>query len=326
VLAKIAPGTSDELMLGFETSDDAAVYRLSHDMVALLTVDFFTPIVDDPYDFGRIAAANALSDIYAMGGRPLTAMNLLAFPCAMGPEVVGEVVRGGAEKVAEAGAVIVGGHTIDDAEPKYGLSVMGVAAPGAVVRNAGARAGDALVLTKPIGTGIITTAIKRGLEDEDSARDVIESMAALNKAAAEAMAEVGVRAATDVTGFGLLGHTHEMVKASGCSARIECAAVPLFERALDYARREVVPGRTAELVEWGDGFATWSAGPAADTDVDTWMRVLCDPQTSGGLLLAVAPERASALARSLESRGVRAARVGECCEGEPGAVEIVPAG
>ena len=210
MLDKIAPGHSDALMLGFETSDDAAVYRLSDDMAALLTVDFFTPIVDDPYDFGRIAAANALSDIYAMGGRPLTAMNLLAFPCSLGADIVGEVVRGGAEKVAEAGAVTVGGHTIDDKEPKFGLSVFGVVHPDKVVRNRGALAGDALFLTKPVGTGIIGTALKKGLETELTARDAIESMAALNRDACEAMVSVGVSACTDVTGFGLLGHLHEM--------------------------------------------------------------------------------------------------------------------
>ncbi len=179
MLDKIAPGHSDALMLGFETSDDSAVYRLTDDMAALLTVDFFTPIVDDPYDFGRITAANALSDIYAMGGRPLTAMNLLAFPCSMGADIVGEVVRGGAEKVTEAGAVTVGGHTIDDKEPKFGLSVFGVVHPDKVVRNRGALVGDVLFLTKPIGTGLMGTALKNGLEDEDTARDVIESMAAL---------------------------------------------------------------------------------------------------------------------------------------------------
>ena len=219
MLDKIAPGHSDALMLGFETSDDSAVYRLTDDLAALLTVDFFTPIVDDPYDFGRITAANALSDIYAMGGRPLTAMNLLAFPCSMGADIVGEVVRGGAEKVTEAGAVTVGGHTIDDKEPKFGLSVFGVVHPDKVVRNRGALVGDVLFLTKPVGTGLIGTALKNGLEDEDSAREVIESMAALNRHACEAMVAVGVHAATDVTGFGLLGHLHEMVEASGCGCR-----------------------------------------------------------------------------------------------------------
>ena len=318
MLDKIAPGHSDALILGFETSDDSAVYRLTDDMAALLTVDFFTPIVDDPYDFGRITAANALSDIYAMGGRPLTAMNLLAFPCDMGADIVGEVVRGGAEKVAEAGAVTVGGHTIDDKEPKYGLSVFGVVHPDKVVRNRGARVGDELFLTKPIGTGIIATALKQGLETEDSVRDVIESMATLNRYACEAMVAVGVHACTDVTGFGLLGHLHEMVDASGCSAELDLAAVPVFDRALQWAEKSVIPGRTAEVVAWARDFLTWYS----DADADLWLRVLCDPQTSGGLLIAVPAEAADDLARELAQRDVLGVRVGRCVADEPGRVIV----
>ena len=295
------------------------MYRLTDDLAALLTVDFFTPIVDDPYDFGRIAAANALSDIYAMGGRPLTAMNLLAFPCSMGADIVGEVVRGGAEKVTEAGAITVGGHTIDDAEPKFGLSVFGVVHPDRVVRNRGALAGDALFLTKPIGTGLIGTALKNGLETEDSARAVIESMATLNRYACEAMVAVGVHAATDVTGFGLFGHLHEMVDASGCAAEVDLAAVPIFAAALDYARQGVMPGRTADVVAWADEFSAWEAAE----DRSLWMNVLCDPQTSGGLLMAVAPERAEALAEALATREVLAARVGTCTAGDSGVVTVV---
>ena len=305
-------------MLGFETNDDAAVYRMSDDVAVLLTVDFFTPIVDDPYDFGRIAAANSLSDIYAMGGRPLTAMNLLAFPCSLGPDLVGEVVRGGAEKVAEAGAVTVGGHTIDDKEPKFGLSVMGTVHPDKVIRNVGARPGDAIFLTKPIGTGIIATAIKQGLETEESARDVIESMAALNRGAAEAMIEVGVHAATDVTGFGLLGHLHEIAEASGVAARLETRQVPLFERALDYATDGVIPGRTHDLVAWAGEFTDYGS----EAPTDGWLRVLCDPQTSGGLLIAVSAELAPALSAALAERGVLAARVGEFVSGVPGRIEV----
>lgn len=305
-------------MQGFETSDDAAVYRLAPDLAALLTVDFFTPIVDDPYDFGRIAAANSLSDIYAMGGRPLTAMNLLAFPCSLGPDIVGEVVRGGAEKVTEAGAVTVGGHTIDDAEPKFGLSVMGVAHPDAVVRNVGARPGDILFLTKPIGTGVMATAIKRGLETEESARDVIESMAELNRLASEAMVEVGVNAATDVTGFGLLGHLHEMAEASGVSAWLHAEDVPHFERALEYAEQGVIPGRTKDLLAWGRDFIEWHA----EENATTWLRLLLDPQTSGGLLIAADPQRADALATALAARGVMAALVGGFSAGEAGRITV----
>ena len=318
MLDKIAPGHSDALMLGFETSDDSAVYRLTDDLAALLTVDFFTPIVDDPYDFGRITAANALSDIYAMGGRPLTAMNLLAFPCSMGADIVGEVVRGGAEKVTEAGAVTVGGHTIDDKEPKFGLSVFGVVHPDKVVRNRGAVVGDVLFLTKPIGTGIMGTALKNGLEDENSARDVIESMAALNREACEAMVAVGVHACTDVTGFGLLGHLHEMVEASGCSAELQLSNVPVFDAALDYAAQGVTPGRTADVVAWAREFSAWNAG----ADETLWMNVLCDPQTSGGLLIACAARDADRLAGELEARAVLHARVGTCTSGAPGMVTV----
>lgn len=305
-------------MLGFETSDDAAVYRLTDDMAALLTIDFFTPIVDDPYDFGRITAANALSDIYAMGGRPLTALNMLAFPCSMGADIVGEVVRGGAEKVTEAGAVTVGGHTIDDKEPKFGLSVFGVVHPDKVVRNRGAKPGDAIYLTKPIGTGLWGTALKNQLVDEEDAREVIESMATLNKDACEAMMDVGVHAATDVTGFGLVGHLHEMAEASGCAAELVLGEVPVFAGSLDFARDGVVPGRTAEVIAWADEFVDWQHADGRGV----WMKTLCDPQTSGGLLIAVSPEAADHLRIALETRGVLAARVGRFVAGEPGVVSV----
>jgi selenide,water dikinase len=314
-------------MVGFETSDDAAVYRLDERTALLLTVDFFTPIVDDPYDFGRISAANSLSDIYAMGGRPLTAMNLVAFPCTLGPEIVADVLRGGGDVCREAGVVVVGGHTIDDKEPKFGLSVMGVVDPDRVVRNVGACAGDVLVLTKALGTGVIGTALKRGLEDEDSARPVIESMAALNRDACDAMQEVGVHAATDVTGFGIAGHLHEMLLGSGCAGRLDFGALPLFDGVLEYAAQGVVPGRTAEVIEFAAAFTDWPARPApiaedaAIEDLARW-RVLCDPQTSGGLLMAVAPDRADALCEALARRGVAAAVIGQAVPGEPGRITV----
>lgn len=303
-------------MVGFDTADDAAVYRLSDEMAALLTVDFFTPIVDDPYDFGRITAANALSDIYAMGGRPLAALNLLAFPCSMGAEIVAEVLRGGADKVREAGAVVVGGHTIDDAEPKYGLAVMGVAHPDRVVRNTGARAGDALVLTKPLGTGVMATALKRELETEASIGEVIESMARLNRAACEAMLAVGVNAATDVTGFGLLGHLHEMLAGSEAAGEVDLAAVPVFEGALAYSGEGVKPGRTADVIAYLDAFVDWGEADEA------WKGVLGDPQTSGGLLVAVDAGSVDALVDALGERGEDAAVVGRVVEGEPGSISV----
>ena len=315
-------------MVGFETADDAAVYVLDDQTALLLTVDFFTPIVDDPYDFGRITAANALSDIYAMGGRPLTAMNLLAFPCSLGPDVVAEVLRGGGDVVRQAGAVTVGGHTIDDVEPKFGLSVLGIVHPSAVVRNIGARAGDALVLTKPLGTGVIGTALKRGLETEESARGVIESMATLNRAACEAMTEVGVHAATDVTGFGILGHLHEMMEGSGTAAVLRYDALPLFAGVEDYAAQGVVPGRTADVIDYARAFARCDGHPAPDggatpvADLARW-RVLCDPQTSGGLLMSVEAGKVEAMTAALLARGVVPAVIGHVVDGEAGTIEIV---
>jgi len=303
-------------MVGFETSDDAAVYLLG-DRAILLTVDFFTPMVDDPYDFGRITAANALSDIYAMGGRPLVALNLLAFPCSMDPGVVAQVLKGGADTCALAGVLVAGGHTIDDKEPKFGLAVMGEAEPGKVVRNAGARPGDTLVVTKRIGVGIMNTALKAGLETEESLSEVIESMAHLNKAAAEAMVEVGVNAATDVTGFGLIGHLREMALASGCAARVETRAVPVWPGALEYGRDGVKPGRTLDVITALDPFVEWGGIKRE------WKDALCDPQTSGGLLMAVDPARAGDLLAALAARGESASVVGEMEHGEPGRIVVV---
>ncbi len=289
---------------------------LLDDRAILLTVDFFTPMVDDPHDFGRITAANALSDIYAMGGKPLTALNLLAFPCSMDAEVVGEVLRGGAEKVAEAGAVVVGGHTIDDAEPKYGLSVMGTARPDAVVRNTGARDGDVLVLTKRIGVGILSTALKAGRESEESLSAVIESMARLNAGASEAMLEVGVHAATDITGFGLLGHARELALASGLSVEVGLSSVPVWPGVLAYSAEGVRPGRSKDVVAFVEPHTDW--GPADEA----WRFVLCDPQTSGGLLMAVERDRLDDLLGALETRGEEGAVVGSVAAGRPGAVRI----
>ena len=346
------------MLLGFETSDDAAVYQLSDDSAALLTVDFFTPIVDDPYDFGRITAANALSDIYAMGGRPLTAMNLLAFPCSMGPEVVGEVLRGGAEKVAEAGALIVGGHTIDDSEPKYGLSVMGTVHPDKVLYNRGARIGDILILTKPLGTGIWGTALKRGLHNDEypSARAAIEMMATLNKEAAEAITilqndcmhtraqvkELGgadevsgvspvfeanasndaemrlcVHAGTDITGFGFAGHLHEMMLASDTAATVQLDALPLLEGVWELAVAGITPGKTSELVSWAQNFTSFDRKLPTD-ELAPWQSIICDPQTSGGLLLSMAEEAGK---RYLELCPT-AIQVGTVTDGTPGTVQL----
>ena len=315
MLSTLSPQESDELMVGFETSDDAAVYLLG-DRAVLLTVDFFTPMVDDPYDFGRITAANALSDVYAMGGRPLVALNMLAFPCSMDPDIVARVLQGGAAKCAEAGTLVVGGHTIDDAEPKFGLAVMGEVEPDRVVRNVGAHVGDVLVLTKRIGVGIMNTALKAGLETEESITGVVESMAHLNKDACEAMVAVGVNAATDVTGFGLLGHLHEMAAGSGLAARLDIGSVPVWPGVLEYARSGVKPGRTLDVITALDSHLDWG-------DVErAWKDVLCDPQTSGGLLMAVPAAKADTLVAALRERGEDGVVVGEVVEGKPGRIEL----
>jgi len=312
-----------DLLVGLETADDAGVYRVGPGLALVQTVDFFTPIVDDPRDFGRIAAANALSDIYAMGGRPLTALNLVGFPVTRLPlEVLAEILAGGAEKVAEAGAVIVGGHSIDDPEPKYGLAVTGLIDPERVTTNAGARPGDRLVLTKPIGTGIITTAIKRGLTTEDHVRAVTAVMAELNRGAAEAAAEAGVRAVTDVTGFGLLGHASNLARASGVHLVISRRAVPVIPFTHEYLARNTVPGGSRanlrHLVE--QEYVTFSP------ELDEADRILlADAVTSGGLLISVAEERLETLLGALERHGAPArAVIGRVTDGPAGQVTVEP--
>ncbi len=274
----------EELLVGLETPDDAAVYRLSDELALVQTVDFFTPIVDDPYLFGQIAAANALSDIFAMGGKPLTAMNIYCHPCKLGNEAAVEILRGGADKVREAGAVIVGGHTVEDDEPKYGLAVTGVIHPGKVLTAAGAEPGDLLVLTKPIGTGVLATALKGEFIGEDGMTEAIEGMRLLNAGAAAAALEAGARACTDVTGFGLLGHLLNML-ADNVGCRLESGVVPFYPRTMEMAGLGMIPaGAYNNLTFYLDAFSA----PGVDEMVPL---TLCDPQTSGGLLLAVPPEQ-----------------------------------
>ena len=295
------------LLLGIGTGDDAAVYRLTDELALVQTVDVFTPIVDDPYTFGQIAATNALSDVYAKGGRPLLALNIAGFPRKLSLDILAEILRGGAEKALEAGVSIVGGHTIDDPEPKYGLAVTGLVHPARFVSNAGARPGDVLFLTKPIGIGVITTGIKQDMTPPAVAAEAIRVMNTLNRAASEAMMQVGVHAATDVTGFGLLGHLYRMVDASSVAARISAAAVPVLPGAADLAGRGAVAGGTARNLEWLADKVRWA--PTID---DTTRILLADAQTSGGLLIAVVPERAAALEHAMRARGVESiARIGE---------------
>lgn len=301
------------------TSDDAAVYRLDADRALVATVDFFTPIVDDPYDFGRIAAANALSDIYAMGARPLFALNIVAFPRAHLDEgLLSEIVRGGGETARRAGIAVIGGHSVDDPEPKYGLCVIGEVHPDRIIRNSGARPGDRLVLTKPIGTGVLSTAFKRDAVGADALAAAVASMAELNRGAAEAMVAAGASAATDVTGFGLLGHLRELARASGVAARIEAGAVPLLPGALELAGEGFVPGGTRRNRRDVEADVEWDADLS-----DPERLLLCDAQTSGGLLIAIAPERLDRLLDLLREAGTPAASViGELHEGPAGRITV----
>jgi selenide,water dikinase len=291
-----------------ETRDDAGYVPFGGGLL-LQSVDFFTSIVDDPYRFGQIAAANALSDIYAMGGVPLTAMNLVAFPCSLDMGILREILAGGQSKIDESEARLCGGHTIQDDEPKYGLSVTGFVEEDRVIRNAGTKAGDALVLTKPLGIGILTTALKRDLVSEAEIEDAVETAATLNKAAAAAMREVPVSAATDVTGFGFLGHLSEMLEASGVGAVVRRDEVPVWERAVSLAAEGCYPGGLNNNREYlGDRVRIDGVGVED-------LLPLFDPQTSGGLLVAVPQERLEEFARSLEKHGAVAAMVGEVVEG-----------
>jgi selenide,water dikinase len=278
------------------------------------SVDYITPVVDDPYTFGAIAAANALSDLYAMGARPTLALNLVGYPVKSLPlSTLTKILRGGADKVVEAGASLIGGHSIDDHEPKYGLAVTGLVHPNRMVRNAGARPGDRLVLTKPLGLGIITTGIDRGLVNEAAIERAVALMTTLNAGAAGAMLAVGVNAATDVTGFGLLGHLHEMLTASGGGARIELGAVPVLDEAWDLAATDCIPDGSYNNFHYLESFVTWNKAIERSTRM-----VLCDAQTSGGLLLAVPSERTDSLLAALKEREAPiAAVIGEVVAGEP---------
>lgn len=302
----------DSVLVGTTTHDDAAVYRLGDDLALVATVDVFTPIVDDARDFGRIAAANSLSDVYAMGGEPLFALSVVGFPTRDLPiEDLGAMLAGAAEVAAEAGIGIVGGHSIDDPEPKFGLCVIGRVHPERVARNDGARPGQVLLLTKPLGSGVIATAIKRGVASAESTEAAIATMVKLNRDAAAAMMAAGVRAATDVTGFGLLGHLHELAHASGVRATLFADAVPLLPGARELAEQGVVPGGSKRNLEF---FGRWTRFAA---DVDGPARLLlADAQTSGGLLIAADPEVADAL----EGVGVR---VGRLESGPAGEIEVV---
>ncbi len=313
--------TDPRILVDASTRDDAAVFQLTPDRAIVATVDFFTPIVDDAYDFGRIAAANAFSDVYAMGATPLLALNLVGWPRDTLPyELLGEVLRGGADIAREAGAFVLGGHSVDDPEPKYGMVAIGEVHPNRIVTLARARAGDALVLTKAIGTGILSTALKRDLATAAEIAPAVQSMTTLNAGAARAMRATGggVHAATDVTGFGLLGHLHNMLIASGVSAEIDAAAVPLLPKAVELAARGAIPGGTNRNREALAPHVTFDPGV-----VEAMRVLLFDAQTSGGLLIAVDPDRANTLLAALQREGTpAAARIGRLARGVPGAIAV----
>jgi selenide, water dikinase len=321
VLRHVPTITDPRILVDASTRDDAGVYQLTPDRAIVATVDFFTPIVDDAYDFGRIAAANAFSDVYAMGATPLLALNLVGWPRDKLPyELLGDVLRGGADIAKEAGAFVLGGHSVDDPEPKYGMVAIGEVHPHRIVTLARARAGDALVLTKPIGTGVLTTALKRDLATAPEISAAVKSMATLNAGAARAMRATGggVHAATDVTGFGLLGHLHNMLAASGLAAEIDAAVVPLFASAVALVERGAIPGGTQRNRDALSPEVTFAAGVPEPIRV-----LLFDAQTSGGLLIAVDPDRAGALLAALEREGTPAAvKIGRLARGVAGAITV----
>ena len=319
VLRHVPVATDPRILVDASRRDDAAVFQMAPDRAIVATVDFFTPIVDDPYDFGRIAATNAFSDLYAMGATPLFALNLVGWPRDTLPfELLGEVLRGGADVARAAGAFVLGGHSVDDPEPKYGMAAIGEVHPDRIVTNAGARPGDALVLTKPLGTGVLTTALKRDLLTESDVAAAVTTMTTLNAGAARAMLGVGVHAATDVTGFGLLGHLRTLLEASGAAAEVRAAAVPLLPHAREAAERGAIPGGTERNAASVADAVSFAAG------VDQMTRLLlADAQTSGGLLVAVAVERADALVAALRREATPAAAViGRVVTGTPGPIAV----
>ena len=316
--------TDPRILVDASSRDDAAVFQVAPDRAIVATVDFFTPLVDDPYDFGRIAATNAFSDVYAMGATPLLALNLVDWPREGLPfELLGEVLRGGAEVAQAAGAFVLGGHSVDDPEPKYGMVAIGEVHPDRIVRNSGAQPGDVLVLTKPLGTGVLATALKRDLLTETDLAPAVAAMTTLNAGAARAMLAMGksLHAATDVTGFGLLGHLRTLLEASGAAAELTAAAVPLLPRAREAAERGAIPGGTTRNVEGVADAVSFAGGVDATTRL-----LLADAQTSGGLLIAVAPDRndrADALVAALRREGTPAAAViGRVVAGGAGRIAV----
>ncbi len=288
-MGKLPKFQDDNLIVGIETSDDAAIYKVTDDIAMIQTVDFFTPIVDDPYMFGQIAAANSLSDVYAMGGEPKVALNIVGFPNCLDPAILGEILAGGADKVKEAGAVLVGGHSVQDDEPKYGLCVSGFVHPDKIFKNYGCKPGDILILTKQIGSGVVNTAIKAQMASEASIKEAVTVMSSLNKKAKEVVENYPVTACTDITGFGLLGHCVEMASASEVTFELKVEEIAYMEDAISYAKMGLVPGGAYKNRE--------HSGKLVDTSrvAEHYVDLLYDPQTSGGLLISIAPSNVEQL-------------------------------
>jgi cysteine desulfurase NifS/selenium donor protein len=318
ILASLHVSFHPDILVGSDQSDDAAVYRINDEQAIVQSLDFFTPIVDDPYTFGAIAAANALSDIYAMGAKPLFALNIVAFPSTRLPmEVLKQILHGASDKAAEAGIQVIGGHTVDDNEPKFGMAVTGIIHPDKILRNSGAKPGDVLILTKPIGTGILATAMKRGLTDQQLNNRTIELMLALNNTAAELMLTFPVSTATDITGFGLLGHLHEVSAASGVDAEVNANAVPLLPGAEDMAAAGIIPGGTLNNLEYAEKFVTW------DERISYIKKVLlCDAQTSGGLLVCMPESHADEFVQKLAENGVTGVKIGKMVSEGTGTISV----
>jgi len=311
------PEDYPSLLVGLKTGDDAAVYQVSDELAIILTTDFFTPVVDDAYEFGAIAAANAMSDVYAMGGEVVMALNVCGFPSKMPAEIVIEILRGGAEKVVEAGGVIAGGHTLDDDEPKYGLAVMGLVHPREIATKVGARPGDVLFLTKPLGVGIITTAAKGGVAEAAHLRGAVEQMLVLNRKAAQLMKQVDTHAVTDITGFALIGHSFEVAELSGVALRYHMDSMPFLDGAKDYAAEWLFPGGTSCNKDAYEGQVKFASGIP-----DEMQMLLYTPETSGGLLICVPQNDADRLAQLFSEEGQQYWVVGEVVEGAA-AIEVV---
>lgn len=306
------------ILVGMETRDDAAVYRLDRETALVQTVDFFTPMVDDPYLFGQIAATNALNDIYAMGGQPLVALNIVCYPACEDIQILGEILRGGLDKVNEAGAYLLGGHSVDDNEPKYGLAVTGLVHPERVLTNAGAKPGDRIYMTKPIGSGIIATAIKAEMASPSACQEAVRWMTTLNRESCEIAARVGVNAATDVTGFGLLGHLSEMAQASGVTVQLKAESVPLISGAWDNAAMGLIPAGTYNNRAYLEARIKVTPGLSP-----IWLDLLYTPETAGGLLLAVEPDKGLALEELMQQRQQVCVPVGEVVEARSYNIEVL---